>query len=81
MSFFRKRQTNTHASQNSTQVTVAQSASAALAQTKEAAEKQALAQQQQQAQQMAREMAREREISPSSVLFLITPLSLSLSDF
>ena len=69
MSFFRKRQT-THAPSNSAQVTVAQSASAALAQT----EKGALVQQQQQqqaqaqAQQMAREMARERDGNQPSVL-------------
>lgn len=65
MSFFRKRQT-THAPSSSTQVTVVQPASAALAQT----EKGALAQQQQtqvQAQQMAREMAKERDGSQSSV--------------
>ncbi|THH09190.1 hypothetical protein EW145_g2194 [Phellinidium pouzarii] len=71
MSFFRKRQTNTHAPSNSTQVTVAQSASQALAQTKDATEKlaqqQQLLQQQQQAQaqQMAREIAKEREMNPS----------------
>ena len=55
MSFFsRKRQTTSHAPSNSTQVTVGQSASQALAQTREAAERQqALAQQQQQAQQQS----------------------------
>ena len=73
MSFFRKRQT-THAPSSSTQVTVAQSPSQALAQTEKGLEKQALSQQQQQAQaqaqaqQLAREMARERDAPQSSVL-------------
>ena len=84
MSFFsRKRQTTNHAPSSSTQVTVGQSASQALAQTKEAAEKQALAQRQQQqeaqaqaqalAQQQAQaqvqqqQIARERDLASSSV--------------
>ncbi|EJD03699.1 uncharacterized protein FOMMEDRAFT_105816 [Fomitiporia mediterranea MF3/22] len=74
MSFFSRKKATNHAPSNSTQVTVGVSASQALAQTKEAAERQALAQQQQQAaqaQQQAQaqaqaqqqQLARERELA------------------
>ncbi|KAL5495002.1 hypothetical protein ACEPAI_464 [Sanghuangporus weigelae] len=80
MSFFsRKRQTTSHAPSSSAQVTVGQSASQALAQTREAAERQALAQQQQQqqaqqqaqlqaqaqTQQQQQQVSRERELASS----------------
>ena len=78
MSFFsRKRQTNNHAPSSSAQVTISQSASQALAQTKEGVEKQAAAQQQQlqqqhsqlqqQQAQLQQQLVKEREMNASSV--------------